>query len=334
MGRAVVVCLALILAACAGGGRQAPPAWLSGPPADYPADRYLVGRGQGPTVEQAQDRARAELAKAFQVRIQAVNEDLTRFRRQVGGNQVTQSLEQAVSRRIRTQTEQLVEGIEIADVWRDPGSGIFYALAVLDRAQAARRLRERMAELDGRSEAALRQRGDPLMRVRGLYAALQAQWTRAALAAAHAVVSPRPAPPPPVSLADLHKRLADALAALRIHPEAEAPPLRAAVGDALTALGATVADTEAPYRLRARLDMQPLGRRAGWVWVRGTLRLALVDAAGRPLAAERRPLKAAALDAAQAEARLFTEAARQVKARVPRLVLGDGTASALASPGR
>ena len=334
MSRAVVVCLALILAACAGGGRQAPPAWLSGPVAEYPAERYLIGRGQGPTLEQAQDRARAELAKAFRVRIRAVSEDLTRFQRQAGGGQVTRRLQQAVSRQIRTQTDQLVEGVEIADVWRDPGSGTFYALAVLDRARAARRLRERMADLDGRSEAALRRDGDALMRVRGLYAALQAQWTRAALAAAHAVVSTRPAPPPPVSLADLHKRLTDALVALRVHPEAEAPPLRAALGDALTALGVTVADGEAPYRLRARLEVRPVGRRADWFWLRGVLRLALVDAQGRPLAAERRPLKAAALDAEQAEARLLTEATRQVKARVPRLVLGDGATPAWEAAGR
>ncbi len=325
MSRAVVVCFALILAACASGGRQAPPAWLSGPVAEYPAERYLLGRGQGPTLEQAQDRARAELAKTFQVRIQAVSEDLTRLRRQAGGNQVAQNLEQAVSRRIRTQTDQIVEGIEIADVWRDPERGTFYALAVLDRARAARRLRERMADLDGRSEAALRRGSDPLSRVRGLYAALQAQWTRAALGAAHAVVSARPVPPPPLSPAVLHERLAEALAALPVRPEAEAAPLRAALGDALTALGVTVTEGEGTHRLRAHLDVQPLGQRAGWFWLRGTLRLALVDAQGRPLAAERRPLKAAALDAEQAEARLLTEATREVKALVPRLVLGDGS---------
>jgi len=334
MGRLVVVCLVLFLVACAGGARQAPPPWLSGPAAEYPTDRYLVGRGQGPTLEQAQDRARAELAKAFKVRIQAVSEDLTRFRRQGGGTQVVERLEQAVDRHIRTQTDQLVEGIEIADVWRDPDRGTFYALAVLDRARAARRLRAQMAELDGRSEAALRQDDDPLRRVRGLYTALQAQWTRAALAAAHAVVSARPAPPPPVSLRVLYTRLAEALAALRVSPEAEAPPLRAAVGDALTDLGVTGVDGAAPYRLRARLDVQPVGQKAGWYWLRGTLRLALVDAAGRPLAAQRQPLKAAALDAAQAEARLLTEAARRVQDLVPRLVLGPGMAPALEGAGR
>jgi len=221
--------------------------------------------------------------------LQAVSEDLTRFRRQGGGTQVVERLEQAVDRHIRTQTDQLVEGIEIADVWRDPDRGTFYALAVLDRARAARRLRAQMAELDGRSEAALRQDDDPLRRVRGLYTALQAQWTRAALAA---------------------------------------------VGDALTDLGVTGVDGAAPYRLRARLDVQPVGQKAGWYWLRGTLRLALVDAAGRPLAAQRQPLKAAALDAAQAEARLLTEAARRVQDLVPRLVLGPGMAPALEGAGR
>ncbi len=326
MKRLLLGCLCLLLVACAGGPRKPPPDWLQGQPEAWPASRYLVARGQGPSLLLAQERARAELAKAFQVRIRAASNDLTRYIHRTGGTATERRLEQSVTRQIQSDTQQLLEGVEIADVWQDPRRGTYYALAVLDRQRAAARLRQRLAALDDGSEAAYAQarRADPLGRVQGLYGVYRAQLARAALARAYTVVSPKAPPPAPLGLGRLQGELGAALAALRIAPRGEPQALTAALGEALQRVGVTVAMDEAPYRFRARLEVTPVGRQADWYWLRATLQLVLEEAAGPPRGERRLPLKAAALDEAQARARLLTEATRRLRTVVPALILGDG----------
>ena len=59
----------LFLAACA----PPLPDWAGGVSEDYPAELYLLGVGAGPDRTMAEDRARAAIAKVFEVRI--VSED-------------------------------------------------------------------------------------------------------------------------------------------------------------------------------------------------------------------------------------------------------------------
>jgi hypothetical protein len=66
--KTMIVLIGLVLGvSCA----KAPvsPDWLTAEPADYPAARYLNGRGQGDAAGVARDRARTDLAKVFEVTV-------------------------------------------------------------------------------------------------------------------------------------------------------------------------------------------------------------------------------------------------------------------------
>ncbi|MHB8763015.1 MAG: hypothetical protein ACYDA8_01525, partial [Deferrisomatales bacterium] len=69
MRRPTAAALLLALAALGCAGAPAQPDWVAGTPQQYPAARYLLGRGQGDTPALARDRARADLAKNFRVSV-------------------------------------------------------------------------------------------------------------------------------------------------------------------------------------------------------------------------------------------------------------------------
>ena len=59
------IMLACVALACAVGAR---PDWLDGRHPEYPRERYLVGVGDAEALDGARDRARAEIARVFEVR--------------------------------------------------------------------------------------------------------------------------------------------------------------------------------------------------------------------------------------------------------------------------
>src|SRR3569833_2619063 len=64
--------LGLSLLGCAGSARQegkAPPDWVNGESARYSASQYLLGRGADAQLDNAKDRARADLAQTFEVAV-------------------------------------------------------------------------------------------------------------------------------------------------------------------------------------------------------------------------------------------------------------------------
>src|SRR5690606_36438917 len=72
------IVLAVGLAGCA--SSAVTPDWVSGAAGKYPPSRYLVGRGEAEGGEEARDRARADLAKVFEVRVAVESEDEQAFR--------------------------------------------------------------------------------------------------------------------------------------------------------------------------------------------------------------------------------------------------------------
>ena len=85
----------------------------------YPASQYLIGRGAAADLDDAKDRARADLAKAFEVGISAESSDLQTFERVTAGNngEGTSKGQLKISRNIQTRTDRVISGIEIADLW-------------------------------------------------------------------------------------------------------------------------------------------------------------------------------------------------------------------------
>ena len=317
-----LLALVLLLAGgCASGpDPQARPGWVDGgEPADYPRAAYLTGTGRADTLATARDRARAELARTFRVRVESESRDVTRL--EAG------ELEQEAERRIRTRSEAVLTGVTIAETWRVPEDGAYHALAVLDRNRAALRLRREIDDLDGAIREELRRAevaSGPLERVAALGRALERQRAREGLQAHLRVVGASGrGVESPWSTAELAARHREALAAVTLTPAAsgdEAARMGAALRGALGNAGFTTS-AEGAYTLRAELVLTDRGRREGWHWYEGRLALALEDAAGEVRGRERLSERAAATDEPTARQRLLDKLAERLEAEVRPRVL-------------
>jgi len=115
-----------LLSGCA--SQPTVPDRIAGDSARYKTAQYLIGRGQAATQEEAKDRARADVAKVFQVAVVVSSEDIQRSK---SGSSGAAQYEEQASRHISTRTEQIISGIQIAELWQDPSSGNYHVLAVL-----------------------------------------------------------------------------------------------------------------------------------------------------------------------------------------------------------
>src|SRR5450631_2205508 len=102
------------------------PDWIAGDSTQYKSAQYLIGRGQAATQEEAKDRARADSAKIFQVAVVASSDDVQKFKS--AGAEAGQDQTQS-SRNITTSTEQIVHGIQSAQLWQDPAMKNYHGLA-------------------------------------------------------------------------------------------------------------------------------------------------------------------------------------------------------------
>lgn len=314
---------ALFMAACT--GTPSRPDWILGTSAEYADARYLLGRGQADKAEEAEDRARADLAKTFQVTVAASSEDTSTFKS--AQDERPASLDAQVSRSISTYTQQSVRGVRIAERWRDPVTKAFHALAVLPRAQAAADLRQEIALLDAAIEGYVTQArasDDVLSKIRAASKALALQRERddyqRSLKIVDATGRGVESPWGGKLAADV-----DALVKrVRVAPvvSAEAPPeLNALLSSALSAAGFTVADEkQAQYRIQANLRLDDLYA-DGWHWAKGTLDVQLLDARAVVQGAHQWEIKAAAQDAAAARSRALSEAGQRLDKELREAIL-------------
>lgn len=295
----IIACVVLAgLGGCATSAQA--PDWVSGAAAKYPPAQYLIGRGEGPSGEEARDRARADLAKIFDVDIAVESEDTQAFRTAAKGS----TYEASSSRRITARTEQLVEGIEIAESWRDPKSGSYHALAVLPRAKAGTALRREIERLDDATRLYLdraRDSADLLAKIAAASQAVVAQTDRVAYQKQLRVIDPTGVGAPPSwSLERLGTDRDALLKRVKIAPRVTTDAsggLAPVVKGALASAG-FLADTgtSPDYVLEASLALDDLGLQEGWYWQRGVLEVHLVEpATQRVRGLKRWPIKTSAL---------------------------------------
>ncbi|MCC3749818.1 MAG: LPP20 family lipoprotein [Halorhodospira halophila] len=309
----LVVLMALfLLAGCAGSAPPSgdQPSWVvGGEPASYPRESYLSAVGTADHRELAHDRARAELARAFEVHVTAATQQEDRLAFGDGETRHRATLGQQVA----TRTAVTLRGVEIGETWREPQSGRYHVLAVMDRQQAASALREGIAGLDAATSRYLRQAdaaADPLHALAALARGLEAQRQRAEYQQALRVLTGA-GMTVRYELAVLRARLAAEAGSIPFgigargdHAERVASKLRASVA----AAGFRVDEREDAYRLEAVLELEDLGQRDGWYWQRGGLTLRLLDDAGEVRGEQRWPVRGAATDYTTAERRALEQA--------------------------
>jgi LPP20 lipoprotein len=323
-----VVASGVFLFGCA--SAPSTPDWVSGKSAKYPDSRYLVGRGQADTQEDARNRARADLAKILEVGVSAKSSDVTSFSSGAEGAKT----ESQVSRSIVTRTEQIVRGIQIPEGWQDPQGKSYYALAVLPRSQAAMGLRADIERLDAATRgyvAQARNAPDLLAQVASAAKALDSQRERDGLQRTLQVIDVTgQGVPPEQNSGQLAADLAALLKRVHMKPQAASGSqegLERMLSAALSEAGfVPEAGASAPYVLVGSLQLDDLGLIDGWYWMRGTLEVQLAEtASGKVRGNKRWEIKTSSPQKATAQRRALDEADAVLKRELRPAILGFAT---------
>ncbi len=281
----IFVIFFLIITACSNSGPKKPD-WINGLPKEYPPQIYLSGHGQSKYRAIAQDHARADLSKIFQVKLSEQSEDNVEFKGEIiKGKRLTQ-LQSSSSRNIKTSIDQVVSGIRIAESWQDPQSKQYHALALLDRNKMANGLRQTINQQDIATEkeiAQSQQQSELMVKINYANRALALQQSRQANQRVLAIIDPTGIGVPPrynptALLADR-----DALLS-RLHIAVEI--INDSIGDIESIVTGALARTgfqheknkdSANYLLKTRLNVDQSHDKKGWYWYRGSLQINLTN---------------------------------------------------------
>jgi len=271
--------LPLLFALLIAAGR---PDWVERESAEWPREMYLLGVGSADERAVAEDRARAGVARIFTTHVSSALAAST-AESSVRKERTAAWTEQiSVSEETRSTTDKVLEGVEIVQVWQDPQSHQFYALAALDRQQAAARLDARLESLET-SARPLRAHLDAPERVTGLAAAtrlLRLERDRRALDGELRIVAPTRPSRAVVEETAARELLARTSVGLTATGDDEGVVLDA-VRSALVNLGFAVQAEAAGSDLvgEATVALEKLGNRDGWYWSRVRVEVVLKDSA-------------------------------------------------------
>ncbi|MDX1823848.1 MAG: LPP20 family lipoprotein, partial [Thiohalomonadales bacterium] len=271
--------IALFTACTSSGPKQ--PDWINAASKNYPANAYLLGRGQSDNRALAQDRARADLSKIFQLRVTEESEDVVKFENQSLADESSATTSASASRHITTETDQIVEGIRIAELWQDPANNQFHALAVLDRNQASNDLRQAIQNQDTATEHEItfaRQQGNLFRQLAHAGQAVEIQTSRYENQRVLKVIDPTGIGVPPIyNLASLRADRDSLLQRVHIELRLLNDPIggvEAILQGALAQAGFQhISGNNADYRLEADLLLDGFPDDKGWFWYRGSLQI-------------------------------------------------------------
>jgi LPP20 lipoprotein len=328
----VALSVTVVCGGCA--HQQGKPEWIAGEVRAYPATRYLLGRGEGATQQQAADRARAELAKVFRVAITDETIDSQTVTTTRKANRKAREQQSEATRTVTTRTDELLEGIEVARVWHDAQTGGYYALAVLARARSAQDLRRRMQQLDLQTEQDLklaRADTDRLRQIGAMDRALEAQNRRQSLQQYLTIVEPTANVGAPTwNQVELRSQFTQALRRVHIDALASSDPtgkLQAVLAGAVSEAGFTLGagDRQTDYVARAGLRLHELVEREGWYWLRGTLELQLTEPlAERVRGVKRWTIKVSAQQPELTQQRLLDQVSAILQKELGPTIIGFG----------
>ena len=293
--------------------RPSQPDWIAGDSVRYKSTQYLIGRGQAVTQDDAKDRARADLAKIFQVAVISESEDIQKFKTEPAG---PGQYESQVTRSISTRTEQIISGVQIAELWQDPASKSYYALAVLPRLQTAASLRQQISQLDDATDTHVERSqnsNDLFLKIAAASLAIESQLEREVLQKSLRVVDVTGrAVDSKLNSAKLKSDLDELLKRVRISSKVNVgstPGLDKVVDGALANAGFMIETGANPdFVLQGQMNLDDLGLIDGWYWQRGVLEVSLSEAdSGRVRGSKRWNIKSNAPDKQSAAKRALNQ---------------------------
>lgn len=154
------------------------PDWVDGASLRYPEQSHLSAVGFGDDRQAAESNAYGAIARIFRSDIQSVTHEAERFRQREGSGQNAMT-DRTVDIQSQTAVRSKIalEQVQIVAHWVDPKSKVHYALAALNRSQAAQSLRQKLLEAESEAktwEARSREAKRPLLSVKALHKAVLA----------------------------------------------------------------------------------------------------------------------------------------------------------------
>jgi len=308
------------------------PEWIDAKSKDYPSKRYLIGRGEASRQDQARDRARADLAKIFQVAVVEQSRDIVKYSSHGIGHETIKQLESETSRDIETRTEQVLSGIDIAEIWQDSKTRTYHTLAVLDRLQTTNRMRQEINQLDQMTDqyiAMAKNTSDLITRIGAASRSVESQVQRDSIQRILKIVDRSGIGVIPKH--NLGKLLNDRdglIKRLTISPKISQDSigdLELTLAGALATVGFSHKGNNAAYILNASLKTQPIEDKDGWMWMRASLDINLLDAkTGQSRGSHRWDIKASAQTKDSAKKRTIDKIDKLLKKELKQTIISFG----------
>ena len=169
------------------------PEWVDGESIQYPSSQYLTGVGFDADRKSAEDKARAEISKIFLSKIDSKTRSYEEYLQRTSKGKAKTEQAITVEEITKVSTQKVLSGVRIASVYKEAGQQpLFYALAVLDRGQSARILKDKINALDREIGDLVRKseaRGDMLVTIKYLTQSIEKHILREAYDAELRIVS-------------------------------------------------------------------------------------------------------------------------------------------------
>jgi len=304
------------------------PDWVEGSAGFYPNDQYMTATGSASEAELSKDRALGNLSKIFETHIRVSSTTKSDTDVSINNGAETYSKKQHLAQLIQVRTNKMINGARIAETWKDAAVFTYHSLAVLDRKQARNNIQDEMERIDKETETEFERsqsESDVLLSMSALDAAVALQHERQVLQKMLKVIDTRgKGSPSKWNLADLNGQLESKLLSLEMGTEVDNDPigkllqsLKSAMGNA----GFPARNDASKYTLVASLDVQDLGFRQGWYWLRGKLSIKMVEASGKIRGRKQWLLKVSALQHNDAESRLMTQVSKKLNTELKSAIL-------------
>ena len=308
------------------------PDWVEGDAGFYPNNQYMTATGSASNAELAKNRALGNLSKIFETHIKESSTTKSDTQVSVRDGSENYSKNTHLSQQIQVRTDKIINGARIAETWQDKTVFTYHALAVLDRVQAGNNIKSEMSRIDGETQVVLNRaqtQPDVLLSLSALDKSVVLQNERRTLQNMLKVIDTRGnGKPAQWSLAELNGKLENKLQSLKISTAVDNDPvgklgqlLKSAMGNA----GFPAVNGASEFTLVANLDVQDLGFRQGWYWLRGKLSVKMVEASGKIRGRKQWPLKVSALQHGDAESRLMTQVSKKLDAELKPAILEFAT---------
>lgn len=270
------------------------PQWIDNANATYPDSDYLTAVGQASKRDRAGKNATANLAEIFYVNVHAQTNILTEATKGESALGVTMESSTSLQRSIKTETEQTMSGVKIKDSWLSP-TGEYYALAVLEKRQAAMSLNESIMELDDATSDlinySINSAPNSIASINALRAARDEQMARHMANLQLKQVSASGVQVE-ISTRKIENLINQKLAAMQVSVDIDSAKHSKSVQSGLAQLGVNVVD-KANIVISADLDITEPSLIKGWYWLRGSYELSISEN-GHVISRKRWPVKVSA----------------------------------------